>query len=268
MVSGSADQTVRLWDVASGKAIRVLHGHRGAVNAVALSLDGGTILSGGADRILRLWERASGKEKHTLAGHGDWIWSVAFSPSGNRVLSGSADRTMRLWDVKTGKEVRTFGGHYLAVTSVAFSSDGKWALSGSADASVRLWDVGGSGQLLPRLIGHKGPVYAVAFVGGAKKGTVPSRAGSARYAMSAGADKSLHYGTSATNQASRNAGATGMRMAGHRKRPVMRTWYAVFWDTPLRFTALPFRRTAARSFRGEGMERCVYGNCQVAHDAR
>jgi WD40 repeat protein len=200
VVSGSADQTVRIWDVASGKEVRVLHGHQGAVNAVALSPDGRMVLSGGADRVLRLWDRASGAEKRRLKGHGDWVWSAAFSPDGKRALSGSADRTMKLWDVKTGKEVRTFGGHYGAVTSVAFSPDGKRALSGSADGSVRLWDVGGSGQLLRRLVGHKGPVYTVAFVRPGKKMTVPlsskgqspfSQAGPARYALSAGADKTL-----------------------------------------------------------------------------
>jgi WD40 repeat protein len=191
VISGSADQTVRLWDLASGETIRVLKGHRGAVNAVALSPDGGTVVSGGADRTMRLWDRVSGKEKRTLTGHSDWVWSVAFSPDGKRVLSGSADRTMRLWDVKTGKEVRTFGGHHLAVTSVAFSADGRRALSGSADGSVRLWDIGGSGQLLRRLIGHQGPVYAVAFAGSSKKRTVPVLSEGARYALSAGADKSL-----------------------------------------------------------------------------
>lgn len=189
-VSGSADETVRVWDIASGQASRVFRGHRGAVNAVAVSPDGGTVISGGADRILRLWDPANGKEKRTLSGHSAWVWSVAFSPDGKRILSASADRTMRLWDAKTGKEVRTFGGHYRAVTSVAFSSDSKWALSGSADASVRVWDVGGSGQLLRRLIGHKGPVYAVAFAGLRKKGT-RSHGESARFVLSAGADQSL-----------------------------------------------------------------------------
>lgn len=200
VVSGSTDQTVRLWDVAGVQEIRMLKGHRGPVNAVAFSPDGKTVVSGGADRILRLWDRASGTEKRTLTGHSDWVWSVAFSPDGRRILSGSADRTMRLWDVKTGKEVRTFGGHYLAVTSVAFSADGKWALSGSADASLRLWDVGGSGQLTRRLIGHRGPVYAVAFAPLWKKTASKvqspfsqsvSKAESARYALSAGADKTL-----------------------------------------------------------------------------
>ncbi|WP_399315287.1 WD40 repeat domain-containing protein [Trichocoleus sp. FACHB-262] len=55
IVSGSWDDTVRIWDVRTGKPIgQPLHGHERRVSAVAFSLDGKTIASGGDDNTVRL----------------------------------------------------------------------------------------------------------------------------------------------------------------------------------------------------------------------
>jgi len=61
IVSGSGDNTVRLWDAASGKPIGPpLQGHTNFVSSVAYSPDGRRIISGSDDNSLRLWDAASG----------------------------------------------------------------------------------------------------------------------------------------------------------------------------------------------------------------
>src|SRR5262245_43914025 len=67
VVSGAADGTLQLWEVASG-AVRVLAGHDGHVYAVAFSPDGRHVVSGSEDHTLRLWEVASGTAR-VLEGH-------------------------------------------------------------------------------------------------------------------------------------------------------------------------------------------------------
>ena len=72
IASGSADKTVRLWEAASGRLLRVLVGHGGPVLSVAFSPDGRTIASGSDDNTVRLWDVATGRELAVFA-DGSWI---------------------------------------------------------------------------------------------------------------------------------------------------------------------------------------------------
>ena len=156
----SGGDTIKLWDVATGKELRTFVVHTRGFLSVAFSPDGRNALSGG-DR-LRLWDVARGREVCDFAGHTSYVRSVAFSPDGRSALSGGDDKTLRLWDVATEKEVRVFTGHDDRVRSVAFSPDGRGALSGSEDGTVRLWDIA-SGKEIHNLTGHTRQVYSVAF---------------------------------------------------------------------------------------------------------
>ena len=60
-LSGSDDNTVRLWEVESGRCLRVLEGHSGSVWSVAWSPDGGHALSGSDDNTVRLWDVETGQ---------------------------------------------------------------------------------------------------------------------------------------------------------------------------------------------------------------
>jgi hypothetical protein len=162
VLSGSLDNTVRLWDAATGALLRTFQGHSALVFSVAFSPDGARVLSGSADKTVRLWDAATGALLRTFEGHSDRISSVAFSPDGARVLSGSWDKTVRLWDAATGALLRTFQGHSALVWSVALSPDGARVLSGSWDKTVRLWDAA-TGALLRTFQGHSALVVSVAF---------------------------------------------------------------------------------------------------------
>jgi hypothetical protein len=143
LVSGSWDNTLRLWDAATGKPIGPpLQGHTNSVLSVAFSPDGRRIVSGSVDNTLRLWDAATGKPiGPPLQGHTSWVYSVAFSPDGRRLVSGSWDNTLRLWDAATGKPIGPpLQGHTNYVRSVAFSPDGRRIVSGSTDTTLRLWD--------------------------------------------------------------------------------------------------------------------------------
>ena len=102
------DETMKLWELASGWEIRSLAQNSGDVNSVAFSPDGRYVLSGNSNGRILLWELTTGRLIQTFKGHHNEVRSVAFSPDGRLILSGSEDESMKLWDIKSGKEIRTF----------------------------------------------------------------------------------------------------------------------------------------------------------------
>lgn len=161
-LSGSHDDTLRLWDIDSGALVRVLRGHADSVEAVALSADRTRALSGSRDQTAKLWDIERGVLVRTLMGHTGAVASVALSADGTRALTGSADRTVKFWDAQTGALLHTFEGHSRGVTGVALSADATRALSGAHDRTAALWDTD-SGALLRTLTGHAYSVLAVAL---------------------------------------------------------------------------------------------------------
>ncbi len=165
LASGSGDNTIRLWDVRTGRLIRFFTGHGERVNSVAFSPDGKTLASGSADHSIKLWDVGAGKIIRLFNGHSSSVYSVAFSPDGKTLASagdGGNDSSIRLWEVSTGRPIRSFEERNHWVTSVAFSPDGKTIASGSSEYVIKLWDVG-DGKLIRSFVGHRNTIRSVAF---------------------------------------------------------------------------------------------------------
>jgi WD40 repeat protein/serine/threonine protein kinase len=162
LASTGHDHTIRIWDVADGRLLRVLHGHTNEVTSVAFSADGTRLASASGDHTIKVFNAVDGREVRTLQGHTDHVSAVAFHPDGQWLASASWDHTVRIWNVATGQERHVLRGHAAETRGVAFSPDGRWLASGSSDRSVRLWDVTGAREVRC-LRGHAGDVEGVAF---------------------------------------------------------------------------------------------------------
>jgi len=161
-LAGGVDQEVRLWDLDTGRCLRVLQGHSGIIRSLSWSPDQHRVLSGSIDGTVRLWDVGTGCCLRVLRGHTDAIFCVAGSADQRRAISGSSDNTVRLWDVETGHCLRVLEGHTREIWTVAWSADGRHVLSGSGDNTVRLWDAE-TGRCLRVLQAHTSYVLSLAW---------------------------------------------------------------------------------------------------------
>ncbi|NWH46671.1 TAF5 factor, partial [Fregata magnificens] len=108
IATGSADRTIRLWDVLNGNCVRIFTGHKGPIHSLAFSPNGRFLATGATDGRVLLWDIGHGLMVGELKGHADTIYALRFSRDGEILASGSMDNTVRLWDaVKAFEDLET-----------------------------------------------------------------------------------------------------------------------------------------------------------------
>ena len=181
LASGGADETLKVWDVATGKQV-LSKRLQGICSGVAFSSDGKRVASacGAADEHVTIWDGATGAEVRSLAVRGATN-SVAFSLDGKQLAAGGSilgkkegqdlltvvGGTVKTWEAATGKLVLSLDLRTHFVTSVAFSPDGKWLAAGTGEVQehrgeIILWDVA-SGKEIRTIRSQQKGALIVAF---------------------------------------------------------------------------------------------------------
>ncbi|MDK9699912.1 MAG: ADP-ribosylation factor-like protein, partial [bacterium] len=168
IVSGSGDNTLKVWDSKSYQLLATLNGHTDYVRCVEITPDGKRIVSGSDDKTLKVWDCESFQLHTTLKGHTKWVRCVEITPDGKRIVSGSEDQTIKVWDSQTYQLLTTLEGHTNTVRFVPITPDGKRIVSGSSDYTVKVWD-SETYQLLKTLKGHTKRVWGVAITPDGKR---------------------------------------------------------------------------------------------------
>jgi WD40 repeat protein len=96
LLSGSIDNTVRLWDVDGGREIRRFDGHNGGIFSLDFSPDGQYFASGSPDASVIIWQTESGELLRRLDDLDGSVSGVAFDPGGER-LWAAAGSQVRSW---------------------------------------------------------------------------------------------------------------------------------------------------------------------------
>lgn len=175
LASGSWDETVKLWNVATGTLQRTLNSF-GSVTGVHFSPDGRTLAVESSSEDfwgIALLDVRTGTSRTWLDSD---VLSMDFSPDGQTLATSDMDDKVRLWDVATGTLLRTFKGHTdtrcrVHANSVRFSADGETLVSASQTETrryrdklyrIRLWDVA-SGEPLKEIIVSTDTVSSVCW---------------------------------------------------------------------------------------------------------
>src|SRR5262249_19158861 len=127
LATGSADTSIRLWDLATGEATSVLRGHDRPVSKVCFAPDGRILASGSAGGEITLWDVTGpeGRERPGRLTHGASIRCLAFSPDGSTLASWGVSESIKLWNVATGRQCAAFPTDQCFVQALEFSADGR-----------------------------------------------------------------------------------------------------------------------------------------------
>jgi WD40 repeat protein/DNA-binding SARP family transcriptional activator len=157
LVTGSSDQTLRVWDVTTGHSLYTLRGHPRALSAIAVHARATTQSTStpaapqaqewllavvGYDQLVHLWVGRGPQPvgpSRTFRGPSKALYAVEISPDGRTLAAAGQDAIVYLWDIASGQLLQSLPGHTTSIFCVAFHPDGALLASGSTDGTVRLW---------------------------------------------------------------------------------------------------------------------------------
>lgn len=150
LASGARDNSVRIWDIPTGKECARKTTPRNLVTCLKwFQGDCNLLAQGSEDLKLRVWDLRTSilKSVETYSGYVYFPLCLDVSADGNEILTGSKGFNgvgceIRLWDRRAGKTRLEAKGHEQDVKFCAFLKEHpRLAVSGSKDKSIRLWDL-------------------------------------------------------------------------------------------------------------------------------
>uniref|UniRef100_A0A672IGC0 Pleiotropic regulator 1 n=1 Tax=Salarias fasciatus TaxID=181472 RepID=A0A672IGC0_SALFA len=159
-VTGSADRTIKIWDLASGKLKLSLTGHISTVRGVAVSSRSPYLFSCGEDKQVKCWDLEYNKVIRHYHGHLSAVYDLDLHPTIDVLVTCSRDATARVWDMRTKANVHTLTGHTNTVATVRCQAAEPQIITGSHDSTIRLWDLI-AGKTRATLTNHKKSVRSL-----------------------------------------------------------------------------------------------------------
>ncbi|MEM7184451.1 MAG: hypothetical protein AAF518_26375, partial [Spirochaetota bacterium] len=134
------NHSIFLLDVATGRRVVVLRGHKDSVNGLAFTSDGNTLISASEDASLRVWDRKTGNLLQVIQEENYPIDSLQLLSDKKTVASVSATG-IKLWKKVQDNSQGTFKGHADAIYEFVVTKDNSSLATLTMDGSIKLWDL-------------------------------------------------------------------------------------------------------------------------------
>ncbi|MEG4110672.1 MULTISPECIES: WD40 repeat domain-containing protein [unclassified Microcoleus] len=165
IASGSADTTIKIWNLETGKLICTFGNlltwgaHKAGIVSLAFSPIAQTLASSSSDGTIKLWNLRSRECSQTIKGYANCL---ALSPDGQTLATGGWDRNIQLRQLSNPDSSITLAGHFNSINAIAFSPDGRTVISASADGNIKFWNAS-TGENFYTISGHQISVTCLTF---------------------------------------------------------------------------------------------------------
>ncbi|GAB9470037.1 Pleiotropic regulator 1 [Globisporangium polare] len=160
-VTGSADRTIKVWDLASGQLKLTLTGHINAIRGLEVSPRHPYLFSAAEDKKVLCWDLEYNKVIRSYHGHLSGVFSLKIHPTLDVLVTGGRDAVARVWDMRTKNQIHILSGHQGTVWAMETQATDPQIITGSSDSTVKLWDLA-AGKVMTTLTNHKKAVRAIA----------------------------------------------------------------------------------------------------------
>jgi WD40 repeat protein len=143
LATGGSDQTVRLWDVQTGKELLSFGSFQGEVIRIQFGLNGNLAVKSKDMNHVTYWRVDEGSQDvQSFMGITGIAYHVAFSPDGKWLAATSSETgNVLIWDKQTGAIAHEVSNESRNINEIAFSPDGRWIFLGGIDTTVHLLEV-------------------------------------------------------------------------------------------------------------------------------
>ncbi|MBL7112325.1 MAG: ankyrin repeat domain-containing protein [Bacteroidales bacterium] len=202
MVTGSLDNTVKLWDMDLRKEIRTFYGLPDVLSTltcdfknnllvasdqsdmikiwnlstgveiatfseslmiqIALSSDNKFMLTANVDCDIKLWDLEKKEKIKDFDDHGFDFSALFFDQNNQPFLAEVSENTVSVWNLTQKKAYRSFSDHTDDVTAIAVSLDNRYLVAGSWDHSIKAWNIE-TEELINEYTGHPSAVTSISF---------------------------------------------------------------------------------------------------------
>lgn len=140
-ITGSADRTMKIWDLVSGNLQLTLSGHIMAVRDMVISSRHPYLFSCSEDKTVKCWDLEKNVVIRDYHGHLSAVYTIDIHPEIDVIVTGGRDSSVRVWDIRTRTPIHVMTGHRSSVNKVKCQSADPQVISCSMDSTVKTWDL-------------------------------------------------------------------------------------------------------------------------------
>ena len=159
LITGSYDNSIRIWELKTGQLISILQGHSKAITCLTISQDNNILISGSRDKTIRCWDIKKQKVIRTFggyfSGHLKELISLALDKDNKTLISCGADNMIKIWDFDKGKKIKEINCKSGQITSLALEQNQGYFCNSGLEKQLRIRSIE-TGKVIRSLRGSSG----------------------------------------------------------------------------------------------------------------